>query len=66
MYILFFVLLLLSGGALARTLLCKTHLPGGVVVLIVLLVGIAASALLYCLAIYCSVFAFQWNDPIIW
>ena len=66
MYILFFVLLLLSGGALARTLLCKTGLPGGVVVLIVLLVGIAASVLLYWLAIYCSVFAFQWNDPITW
>ena len=66
MYILFFVLLLLSGGALARTLLCKTGLPCGVVVLIVVLIGIAAAALLYWLAIYCSIFAFQWNDSITW
>jgi len=66
MYIVLFLLLLLLVGWLARTLLYKTNLPGGIVLLIIVLIGIAAAAALYRAAIYLSVLAFQWNDPIAW
>lgn len=64
MYLGLFLLLLVLIGSVSRTLLYKTNLCGGAVLLIVLLISIAAAGLLYWAAIYLSVFAFQINDPI--
>lgn len=66
MYIILFLLLLLLVGWLARTLLYKTYLPGVAVLLIIILLGIVAAAVLYWAAVYLSIFAFQRNDLITW
>ena len=66
MYLILFLLLLLLVGWLARTLLYKTHLPGGAILLIIILIGIAATVILYWAAVYLSIFAFQRNDLITW